>query len=233
MMLAALLTPDETSALLLTLRVSIVAVAVMLVPGILLGWLLARVRFPGRTIVDAIVHLPLVLPPVVIGYVLLLLFGRRGWLGSFLHDSLGIDIAFTWKAAALAAAVMSFPLLVRPVRLAIELADLRLEQAARTLGANRLRTFLTITVPLAMPGILTGAILAFARSLGEFGATITFAGNFPDETRTLPLALYTYTQTPAGEGPAMRLVVISIVLALGAMIVSELVARRMRKAAAL
>lgn len=229
MMLGNILTPAELDAVLLTLRVSAVAVALMLVPGIVIGWMLARLRFPGRTLLDALVHLPLVLPPVVVGYVLLIAFGRRGWLGGWLHDSLGIDIAFTWKAAAIASAVMSFPLLVRPVRLAIELADQRLEQAARTLGAGRLRTFLTITIPLAMPGIITGTILAFARGLGEFGATITFAGNIPGETRTLPLAVYSYTQSPGGDGPAMRLVFVSIVIALAALIISELMARRMRR----
>jgi len=230
MTLAALLTPEEWSAVELSLRVSIVAVAVMLIPGVALGWLLARCRFPGRTLLDALIHLPLVLPPVVVGYVLLVLLGRRGVLGGWLHDSLGLDIAFTWKAAAIASAVISFPLLVRPVRLAMELADVRYEQSARTLGAGPWRTFATVTLPLALPGILTGIVLAFARSLGEFGATITFAGNIAEQTRTLPLAVYTYAQTPGGDAPAMRLVLLSALLALAALVVSELIAQRMRKA---
>lgn len=230
MTLAAFITPEEWSAVLLSLRVSAVAVAIMLVPGVLLGWVLARCRFPGRTLLDAVVHLPLVMPPVVVGYVLLILLGRRGVLGQWLHDALGIDIAFTWKAAAIASAVISFPLLVRPVRLAMELADVRLEQAARTLGAGPLRTFATVTLPLAAPGVLTGIILAFARSLGEFGATITFAGNIEGQTRTLPLAVFTYAQTPGGDAPAMRLVLISALVALAALVVSELLARRTRRA---
>jgi molybdate transport system permease protein len=223
-----MLTAEEWSALWLSLRVSLWSVAIMLLPGVGLAWLLARRRFPGKIILDALVHLPLVLPPVVVGYVLLALLGRRGIIGAWLHESLGIDLAFTWKAAAIAAAVMGFPLLVRSARLAMELVDVRIEQAARTLGASPLRVFLTITLPLSLPGLLTGVILAFARSLGEFGATITFAGNIEGATRTLPVAIFTYTQVPGGDAPALRLVLISFALSLVALVGSELIARRMR-----
>jgi molybdate transport system permease protein len=208
--------------------VAAVCVAVSLVPGVALGWLLARVRFPGKSIVEAVTHLPLVLPPVVVGYVLLLMLGPRGMIGSWLN-SVGISVAFTWYAAVLASAVMGFPLLVRAVRLTIEMIDIRIEQAARTLGASPWRVWWTITLPLALPGVLTGALLAFARSLGEFGATVTFAGNIAGETRTLPLALYTYTQVPGGDGPAFRLTVLSILLAFAAMLASEWLARRVRR----
>lgn len=221
-----MLTPEEWSALLLSLRVSGCSVAIMLVPGVGCAWLLARKRFPGKVLVDALIHLPLVVPPVVVGYLLLLSLGRRGWIGRWLHDGLGVEVAFTPKAAAIAAAVMGFPLLVRAIRLAIELVDIRIEQAARTLGASPWRVFLTITLPLSLPGVVAGVMLAFARSLGEFGATITFAGNIEGVTRTLPLAVYTYTQVPGGDAPAMRLVLISIGLALAALVASELLARR-------
>ncbi len=221
-----MLTPEEWSALLLSLRVSGWSVAIMLVPGVGCAWLLARKKFPGKVLVDALIHLPLVVPPVVVGYLLLLSLGRRGWIGRWLHDGLGVEVAFTWKAAAIAAAVMGFPLLVRAIRLAIELVDIRIEQAARTLGASPWRVFLTITLPLSLPGVVAGVMLAFARSLGEFGATITFAGNIEGVTRTLPLAVYTYTQVPGGDAPAMRLVLISIGLALAALVASELLARR-------
>ena len=224
-----MLTSDEWSILLLSLRVSLVSVALMLIPGVACAWLLARKRFFGKAVVDAVIHLPLVLPPVVVGYVLLLALGRRGWIGGWLHEWWGIDLAFTWKAAALAAAVMGFPLLVRAARLAIELVDLRTEQAARTLGAGPWRVFFTITLPLALPGVMAGMVMAFARSLGEFGATITFAGNIAGETRTLPVAIFTLTQVPGGDAAAMRLVVISILLSLAAMIASEMLARRVSK----
>jgi len=223
------LTAEEWSALLLSLRVSTWSALIMVVPGVACAWVLARARFPGRIVVDAIIHLPLVLPPVVIGYVLLLALGRRGWVGGWLHETFGIDIAFTWKAAAIAAAAMGFPLLVRAARLSIEAVDLRLEQTARTLGANAWRTCITITLPLAFPGILAGFVLALARGLGEFGATITFAGNIEGQTRTLPVAIYTYTQTPGGDAPAIRLVVISIILSLAALLVSEVLARRVAR----
>ncbi len=219
------MTPEEWSALLLSLRVALWSMAIMLVPGIACAALLARKKFPGKVILDAAIHLPLVLPPVVVGYVLLLSLGRHGWLGGWLYNSLGVEVAFTWKAAAIASAVMGFPLLVRAVRLAMELVDPRLEQAARTLGASPWRVFATITLPLALPGVLTGMVLAFARSLGEFGATITFAGNIEGATRTLPTAIYTYTQVPGGDGPAMRLMVISIALSFAALIASELCSR--------
>ncbi|MFP4308880.1 MAG: molybdate ABC transporter permease subunit [Desulfococcaceae bacterium] len=223
------LTPLEIEALRLSLWVSAWAVAGSLVPGVLVAWLLARKRFPGRHLVDGLVHLPLVLPPVVTGYLLLLALGRRGFVGSALHDWFGLTFAFNWKGAALASAVMAFPLLVRAVRLSIESVDQGLERAARTLGAGPVDVFFTVTLPLIVPGILTGLILAFARSLSEFGATITFVSNIPGETRTLPLALYTLTQMPGGEAGAARLCVISVVVALAALIASEVLARRMAK----
>ena len=221
-----MLTPEEWSALALSLQVSLASVVIMLVPGIACAWVLARKRFIGKAVVDAVIHLPLVLPPVVVGYLLLVVLGRRGWIGGWLDRTFGIEIAFTWKAAAIAAAVMGFPLLVRAARLAIELVDVRTEQAARTLGAPPLRVLFTITLPLALPGILAGAVLAFARSLGEFGATIMFAGNIEGSTRTLPLAIFTNTQVPGGDAAAMRLVLVSIAVSLAALIVSELLARR-------
>ena len=224
-----MLSPEEWSALLLSLRVSLWSVAIMLIPGVACAWVLARRQFFGKTLLDAVVHLPLVLPPVVVGFVLLLLLGRRGWIGRWLHEWFDVDIAFTWKAAAIAAAVMGFPLLVRAVRLAIEMIDPRIEKAARTLGAGPLRVFFTITLPLALSGVFAGAVMAFARSLGEFGATITFAGNIEGESRTLPVAIFTYTQVPGGDAAAVRLVIISVVLSLGAMIASELLARRIRR----
>lgn len=220
------MTDEELSALALSLKVSLWAVAGMLLPGVLLGWLLARRRFPGKSLLEATIHLPLVLPPTVTGYVLLLAFGRNGWLGHWLHEVFGVILAFTWKGAAIAAAVMSFPLLVQAVKLAMSLVEPRLEQAAGTLGASPLRVFLTVTLPLASPGILTGTILSYARSVGEFGATITFVGNIAGETRTLPLAFFTYTQSVDGEAPALRLVFISIALAFAALLGSEFLARR-------
>lgn len=219
-------TPEELSALWLSLKVSVWCVALIAVPGLVTGWLLARVRFPGKALVDGLVHLPLVLPPVVPGYLLLLLLGRNGPLGRWLDETWGVTFAFTWQGAVIASALMAFPLMVRAVRLAMALVDPRLEDAARTLGAGPLRVWLTVTVPLALPGVLAGLVLAFARSLGEFGATVTFAGNVAGETRTLPLAIYTYTQMPGGDGPALRLVVISILLALAALWASEWGARR-------
>ncbi len=219
-------TSEEWSALVLSLRVSAWSVALMLPPGVACAWVLARKRFRGKALVDAIVHLPLVLPPVVVGYLLLLLLGRRGALGGPLYETLGVEIAFTWKAAAIAAAVMGFPLLVRASRLAFELVDVRIEQAARTLGAGPLRVFLTVSLPLAVPGVLAGVVMSFARSLGEFGATITFAGNIPGSTRTLPVAIFTWTQVPGGDVPALRLAAISIAVSLGALVASEMLARR-------
>ncbi len=221
------LTPLETAALGLSLKVGVWAVLVSLPPGILLAWLLARTRFPGRTLLDGLVHLPLVLPPVVTGYVLLLTLGRRGVVGSWLHDAFGLTVAFTWRGAALASAVVAFPLLVRAVRLSLESVDRGLEDAARTLGAGPWRVFFTITLPLIVPGIAAGATLAFARSLGEFGATITFVSNIPGKTQTLPLALYSLTQQPGGEAGALRLCVISVVLGVAALAVAEIQARRL------
>jgi molybdate transport system permease protein len=222
------LTDLEQEALALSLRVALWAVATGLPAALAVAWLLARREFPGKTLLNGVVHLPLVLPPVVVGYLLLLTFGRQGPVGSWLHDSLGVTIAFTWQGAALAAAVMAFPLMVRAIRLSLEAVDTRLESAARTLGAGRLEVFWTVTLPLTAPGLLAGAILGFARSLGEFGATITFVSNIPGETRTLPLALYSLVQQPDGEAGALRIAVISVVLALVALAGSELLARRVK-----
>ncbi len=224
-----LLTPEELTALWLSLKIGLWCTALIAIPGIVTGWLLARVQFLGKAVVDGLVHLPLVLPPVVPGYLLLLVMGRQGPIGSWLYQTWGITLAFTWEGAVIASAMMAFPLMVRAVRLAVALVEPRLEEAARTLGAGPLRVWLTVTIPLSMPGILTGLVLAFARSLGEFGATVTFVGNVAGETRTLPLAIYTYTQIPGGDGPALRLVIISVLLALVALWVSELGARRVER----
>ena len=223
------LTPLEVEAIVLSLRVAGWAVLISLPLGIAVAWLLARYRFPGWAVVNGLVHLPLVLPPVVVGFVLLLLLGRQGPLGAWLDDWFGITLAFTWQGAAVAAAVVSFPLMVRAIRLSIEGMDRRLETAARTLGAPPVWVFASISLPLMLPGVLTGAILAFARCLGEFGATITFVSNIPGETRTLPLALYTYTQVPGGLDGAFRLMVIAIVIAFAALVGSELLARVVRR----
>ena len=220
------LSPEEWVVLGLSARVAICCVAAVAIPGIACGWLLARTRFPGKSLVDAILHAPLVMPPVVTGYLLLMLLGRRGILGEVLYRHFGFSMAFTWTAAVAASAVMGFPLMVRAVRVAMEMADPKLEAAARCLGAGPLRTFLTVTLPLARPGIITGLVLAFARSLGEFGATIVFAGNIQGETRTLPLAVYSYMQVPGGDAASLRLVLVSILLSLGALIVSEIMSRR-------
>ena len=220
------LTPEEWSAVQLSLRVGLLSTAVSLPFGLFFAWLLARRDFLGKGLLNGIVHLPLVLPPVVVGYALLVLLGRKGALGAWLYDSLGVTVAFKWEGAAVASAVMGFPLMVRAIRLSLDAVDRRLEAAALTLGASPVRVFATITLPLALPGVVTGAILAFARSLGEFGATITFVSNIPGETRTLPLALYSYTQVPGGDGPALRLAVISVVLAMVALLASEVLARR-------
>jgi molybdate transport system permease protein len=220
------LTRIELEALNLSLWVSGWAVAVSLPIGILVAWILARLNFPGKNVLDGLVHLPLVMPPVVIGYLLLVLLGRNGIIGAFLSKFLGISLAFNWKGAALAAAVMAFPLLVRSVRLSMESVDPGLEAAARTLGAGPVRVFFTVTLPLMVPGIITGVILAFARSLGEFGATITFVSNIPGRTQTLPLALYTLTQVPNGETGAMRLCILSMMIAMTALVLSEMLSRR-------
>ncbi len=223
------LTPLEREALGLSLTVAFWSVLASLPFGLATAWLLARREFFGKALLDVLVHVPLVVPPVVVGYLLLLLFGRRGPLGAWLYESFGLIVAFTWKGAALAAAVMAFPLMVRAMRLSLEAVDRRLEAAARTLGAGRFEVFVTVTLPLMSPGILAGAILAFARSLGEFGATITFVSNIPGETRTLPLALFSLTQTPDGETGALRLTLIAVVLALAALAASEVLARRIRR----
>jgi len=223
------LTPLEREALGLSLNVAFWSVLASLPLGLITAWLLARREFYGKTLVNGMVHLPLVVPPVVVGYVLLLLLGRRGPLGAWLYDTFGLTLAFDWKGAAIAAAVMAFPLMVRAMRLSLEAIDLRLEAAARTLGARPFDVFLTVTLPLMSPGILAGAILAFARSLGEFGATITFVSNIPGETQTLPLALYSLSQTPDGEAGALRLVVIAVILAFASLAASEFLARRLRR----
>ncbi len=220
------LTPAEWTAVALSLRVSVVATAVALPFGIAIGWLLARKDFWGVALVDGIVYLPLVLPPVVTGYLLLISFGRRAPVGAFLADHFGIVFSFRWTGAALACGIMGFPLMVRPIRLALEAVDRRLEDAAATLGAGRLLVFATITLPLALPGIIAGAVMCFARALGEFGATITFVSNIPGETQTISAAIYTLLQVPDGEGPAGRLVLLAIVLALAALLISEWFARR-------
>lgn len=222
------LTPLEIEALYLSLLVSGWAVVGSLPLGIACAWLLARRDFPGKALVDGLVHLPLVLPPVVVGYFLLVMLGRRGPIGSLLLDWFGITLAFTWKGAAIASAVIAFPLMVRAIRLSIESVDRGLEQAARTLGCGPLRTFFTVTLPLVAPGVLTGVILCFARSLSEFGATITFVSNIPGETRTLPIALYALTQIPGGDAAALRLCVISVAVAFAALVASEMLSRRVQ-----
>ena len=220
------ISPTEWTAILLSLRVAIIATLVATPFGIALAWLLARRDFWGKTVIDALIYLPLVLPPVVTGYLLLISFGRRGPIGAFLDDHFGIVFSFRWTGAALACGVMGFPLMVRPIRLALEAIDRRLEDAAATLGADRFWVFLTITLPLALPGIIAGAVMCFARALGEFGATITFVSNIPGETQTISAAIYTLLQVPGGEVLAGRLVLVAIALALGALILSEWLARR-------
>ena len=220
------LSPEEWTAVHLSLRVATVAMLTSLPVGIAVAYLLARGRFPGKSILDGIVLLPLILPPVVTGYLLLLSFGRRGPIGAFLEQHFGIVFSFRWTGAALACAVMAFPLLVRSIRLSIEAVDRKLEEAAGTLGANPLWVFLFVTLPLILPGIIAGMILCFAKAMGEFGATITFVSNIPGETQTLPSAIYTFTQIPGGESGAMRLTLVSIVISMGAVMVSELIARR-------
>ncbi len=221
---------DVAQVIGLSLKVAFWSVVLSLPPAMAVAWLLARRDFPGKVLFDAVVHLPLVLPPVVVGFVLLLLLGRNGPLGALLAP-LGIVFAFKWTGAALAAAVMGFPLLVRALRLSLESMDVRLESAARTLGAGPWRAYFTVTVPLILPGIATGVLLAFARSLGEFGATITFVSNIPGDTHTLPLAIYVATQVPGGEGAALALSGLSVALSLAALAGSEWLARRARKAA--
>jgi molybdate transport system permease protein len=220
------LTPEEWSVVALSLRVSVAAVVLTRPLAYALAWLLARRRFPGRLLLDALVHMPLVLPPVVTGWLLLLLFGRNGPVGGWLDAQFGFTLVFRWTGAALAAGVMALPLMVRAMRLSIEAVDRRLVDAARTLGASRWRAFWTITLPLSAPGVAAGAMLGFARSLGEFGATITFASNIAGPTRTLPLAIYSGQQLPGGEALVTRLSLISIALSIAALVVSELLVRR-------
>ncbi len=219
-------TPEELGILSLSLRVAVVSVACSLPFAIAIAYGLARLSFPGKTLIDAIIHLPLVLPPVVVGFALLVLFGKRGPIGGLLAEWFGIVIAFRWTGAALASAIMGFPLMVRAIRLSIEAIDQRLEVAARTLGGSRPWVFASITLPLALPGIITGALLSFARGLGEFGATITFVSNIPGETQTLPLAIYALTQVPTGDDNAFRLSVIAVVLSIVALAASEWLTRR-------
>lgn len=222
-------TPDELTAIRLSLKVGVWATAASLPIGIVVAFLLARCSFWGKSAVNGIVHLPLILPPVVTGYILLLLFGRHGPLGHLLEQVFGIVLAFRWTGAALAAAVMGFPLMVRAIRLSFEIVDRRLEAAASTLGANPAWVFVTVTLPLALPGIVAGTILSFGKALGEFGATITFVSNIPGETQTIPTAIYTYTNVPGGEPGAMRLAVISVAISMVALVLSEILARRVAK----
>jgi molybdate transport system permease protein len=219
------LTPDEWRAVALSLRVSFWATLVSLPVGIAVAYVLARYRFWGRQLLNGLVHLPLILPPVVTGYLLLLTFGRRGAVGAFLDQAFGLVFAFRWTGAALAAAVMAFPLMVRAIRMAIEAVDPRLEAAAGTLGASRPWVFVTVTLPLILPGILAGAILGFAKAMGEFGATITFVANIPGQTQTLPSAIYAYLQVPGGDAAAFRLVLVAIAIAMLALLLSEWVGR--------
>jgi molybdate transport system permease protein len=223
------LTPEEWEAVALSLRVAFWATLLSLPPGILVAHALARWRFPGRSLLNGLVHLPLILPPVVTGYLLLITFGRNGPVGSLLYDAFGITLAFRWTGAALAAAVMAFPLMVRAIRLSIEAVDPRLEQAAATLGAGRLIVFATVTLPLILPGIIAGTILAFAKAMGEFGATITFVSNIPGQTQTLPSAIYAFLQVPGGEASALRLVLVSVAVAMIALIASDWVSRRIAR----
>jgi molybdate transport system permease protein len=218
--------PDEWQAVALSLKVSFWATVLSLPFGLLCALALARGRFFGRDVLNWMVHLPLVLPPVVTGYLLLLTFGRQGPVGSLLDDYLGVTLAFQWTGAALAASIMAFPLMVRAMRLAIEAVDPKLEEAAATLGASRLKVFSTVTLPLILPGIIAGAVLAFAKAMGEFGATITFVSNIPGETRTVPSAIYAFLQVPGGETSAIRLVIVAVAIAIAALILSEWLSRK-------
>jgi molybdate transport system permease protein len=221
--------PDDWTALALSLKVAAAATLGALLPATGVALLLARGRFPGRTLLDALVHLPLVLPPVVTGYLLLLAFGRRGPVGAWLESTFGLVLSFRWTGAALACAVMGFPLMVRAIRLSIESIDARLAAAAATLGAPPAWAFVTVTLPLALPGVLAGAVLCFAKALGEFGATITFVSSIPGETRTLPAAIYAATQTPGGDASALRLTLVAVAVSIAALALSEWLARRVRR----
>lgn len=223
------LSPEEWTAVGISLKVAFTAMAASLLPGIAIAVALERGRFWGRAALDVLVHLPLVLPPVVVGYLLLLGFGKKGPIGSFLAENLGVVFSFRWTGAALACAIMGFPLLVRAIRLSLAAVDRKLEDAAGTLGANPAWVFLVVTLPLIVPGILAGMVLSFAKAMGEFGATITFVSNIPGETQTLPTAIYTFIQIPGGEGGAMRLTIVSIFISIGALSASEWMARRVRR----
>ena len=222
-------TPDEWTAIGLSVKVAVAATLCSLPIAILAGYALARWSFPGKTLLNGLLHLPLVLPPVVTGYLLLVSFGRQGPIGGFIYDWLGITLSFRWTGAALAAAVMAFPLMLRAIRLSFEIIDRRFESAASTLGAGPIATFFTVTLPLAAPGILVGIILGFAKALGEFGATITFVSNIPGETQTIALAIHSYTQAPGGDAGTIRLAVVSIIIALTAVIASEALSQRLLK----
>lgn len=228
-----ILSPHEVEALRLSLRVGFWSMAFGLPLALGVAWLLARCRFPGKEVLNGLVHLPLILPPVVTGYLLLLTLGRRGPIGALLEQWFGVVVAFRWTGAVVAACVMAFPLMVRPMRLSIEAIDRGLEAAASTLGAGSLGVFLTVTLPLALPGILVAGILGFAKSMGEFGATITFVSNIPGETRTLPLAIYTFIQTPGGESGALRLTLIAVAVSMLALLASELLGRALARRIAL
>ncbi len=223
------ITPAELQAIELSIKVAAYCALIITIPAIAIAWVLARKDFVGKSLLDGLVHIPMILPPVVPGFLLLTLFGKQGWLGAMLHQYLGISLAFTWLGAVLASAIMAFPLMVRSVRLSFSQIDQGLEQAASTLGASPSKTFMSISLPLALLGLLTGFILAFSRSLGEFGATITFVGNIEGETRTLPLAIYSYTQMPGGELIAMRLVILCVLISLLALVASNLCERWMLK----
>lgn len=220
--------PEEWQAVALSLRVALWATLCSLPPGIFVAYALARWRFPGRELVNGLVHLPLILPPVVTGYLLLLTLGTRAPVGAFLQE-IGITFAFRWTGAALAAGIMAFPLMVRAIRLSIEAVDPKLEQAAATMGASAPWVFFTVTLPMILPGVLAGAILAFAKAMGEFGATITFVSNIPGQTRTVPSAIYAFLQVPGGEDAALRLVAVSVAVAMAALLLSEVIARRLAK----
>jgi molybdate transport system permease protein len=220
-----LLSPEEWEVVALSAKVSLAGIMATLPIAFALAWLLARARFPGKTLVDAVVHLPLVLPPVVTGWLLLLAFGKSGPIGGWLDSMFGVSVMFRWTGAAIAAAVMALPLMVRAIRLSIEAVDVRLEGAARTLGAGRGRTFATVTLPLCLPGVVAGLVLGFARSIGEFGATITFVSNIPGETQTLPIAIYAALQIPGNDAAVVRLATVSVLLSLAALLLSEWLAR--------
>lgn len=229
---ASWLGPDEWQAVRLSIQVSLWATLTSLPLGIFIAYALARWEFPGKQVLNGIVHLPLILPPVVTGYLLLLTFGRRGTVGQFLDQWFGIVLSFRWTGAALAAAIMAFPLMVRAIRLAIEAVDPKLEAAASTLGASKPWVFVTVTLPLILPGVIAGTILAYAKAIGEFGATITFVSNIPGQTQTIPSAIYAFLQVPGGEEAASRLVIVAVVIAMAALLLSEFVARRVAKVVA-